>query len=237
MGDLGPYVPLGNSPETLVHEFKLNRTQQATNMARRVARRAFGIKSNRCLRLSTHQEDNLKTVYNHLPTELKELIHWCTVVDEDGLIAGFERIQEVVIVCIFFRCHKLEEKEAIECFVYMLDVMLDTQRDAVIDELILLYPALSLEIRNRVELYEGVVEGVQRLGGVDEVTCYFREIEEKKELELHGFDDDDVTKLDALVVLHQFISLLEKYAETGYGHNRMPRTMPREYIYRCLVPF
>ena len=210
--------------------FRFTRMQEIQNMMRRVSFRwRYPTSELNGIYLSTLQKMNLKELYVRLPSKLKQLVGWHTIVDVDDQVAGPRQIEDVIHSCKNFRYSTDGQKSSIEEFVSTLDVMLDPKKDAVIDELVQLYPKLSPEVRERIPLREGVIDSVNR-GGVEETQQFFHKIVTKIRDQLRGTNASvtNPVALDMYPVLSNFVHLLDGYPGTGYGCNRLP------YVYRSI---
>jgi len=168
-------------------------------------------------------------LYVNLPSKLKQLIGWHTIVDVENQVAGPRRTEDVIHSCKNFRYSTDKEKASIEEFICTLDVMLDPKRDAVVDGLVRLYPKLSSEVRDEISLQEGIVGSVNRNTIEETQRCFHKIV--RRIYDQHRVTNADATNpvaLDMYPVLSKFVRILECYPGTGYYCNRIP------YVYRSI---
>ena len=167
----------------------------------------------------------VKDVYERLPPDLKDNCPWNTFADIHGRIISPRRTEEIINVCREFDNPTWTQTETIHHFVSMLDVILDTKRDAVVDALIRLYPGLCLEVRSQVDLDVDIIARVQS-GNMRDTKLYFHKIAGLKKIQLRG--TSDIAAVTAFTFLTRFIRLLDQYPETDHVSIR------EAYTYRPL---
>jgi hypothetical protein len=208
-------------------QFQFSRRQRVLNIARRLSLRVWGLDCGSYrVRLSRTQSRRVSDVYMQLPPALHEICPWNSFVDKRLRIISQRRNEEIIHICKEFENPTWKQNETIEHFVSMLDIIQDTKRDAVVDALIRLYPRLSREIRNQIDLDVDIVARVQS-GRVLEAKKQFSQMAAFKKLQLRG--TSDIAAAAAYTHLVNFIHILDDYPGTDYECTRL-----QPYLYRPL---
>lgn len=208
-------------------QFQFSRRQHIVNLARRLSVHVMGFNHGSYrVRLSRTQSRKVFDVYVHLPPALREICPWNTFVDRRARKISPRRNEEIILTCKDFENPTWAQSDTIDNFVSMLDIMLDTKRDAVVDALIRMYPRLRDDVRSQIDLDVDIVACVQS-GSLLKTKKRIHRISAITKLQIRG--TSDIAASAAYTYFLDFIHVLNDYPGTDYLCAR-----PQPYVYTPL---